>query len=107
MFENAPIGGIEIMAGKTSKKKAKLEEPVQEAKQLDHVLVPPVEAATSDDIEALAKGMAVTRDKLPLINKGDAAIAFLKLKAGDVVKFNRKSLVTGQENPYYRLVIGE
>ncbi len=98
------------MAGKVpvkAKKKSKVELPVVEAKQLDHVLVPKVEVATPADLKNLADNFGITIDKLPQINSSDPAIAFLKLKAGDVVKFHRKSLVTGDENPYYRLVLGE
>ncbi|MDP3742507.1 MAG: DNA-directed RNA polymerase subunit RpoH/Rpb5 C-terminal domain-containing protein [Candidatus Micrarchaeota archaeon] len=98
------------MAGKIpikNKKKLKVELPLVEAKQLDHVLVPKVEVATTDDLKDLLDNFGISIDKLPQIKSSDPAIAFLKLKAGDVVKFSRKSLVTGGQNPYYRLVLGE
>ncbi|MFH1247105.1 MAG: DNA-directed RNA polymerase subunit RpoH/Rpb5 C-terminal domain-containing protein [Candidatus Micrarchaeota archaeon] len=95
------------MAGKTSKKKQKIEAPVVEAKVIDHVLVPQVEVATVDDLKNLSDNFGINIDKLPLINSSDPAIAFLKLSAGSVVKFSRKSLVMEGENPYYRLVVGE
>ena len=95
------------LAGKTgTKKKAKIEVPVEPAKQIDHVLVPDVEQSPEEDLKFLAEKHGVTRDKLPLINSLDPAIGFLQLKPGDVVKFHRKSLVTGKESPYYRLVVG-
>ncbi len=92
------------MAGKTTKKK-KIE-IVVDYKPIDHVLVPKVEVASEDDLTTLA-GAGITRDKLPLIKQNDPAVAFLRLKPGDVVKFHRKSLVTGGENLYFRLVISE
>lgn len=96
-----------VKAPTKTKKKSKVELPVVEAKVIDHVLVPKVEVATPEDLKNLLDNFGISIDKLPLINSNDPAIAFLKLKAGDTVKFHRKSLVTGGENPYYRLVIGE
>ncbi len=88
------------MPGKSAKKKV-----VQvEAKPIDHVLVPQVEAATDDELKSLAN-RGLTRDKLPLIFSNDPAIAFLKLSPGAVVRFARRSLVTGEEKPFYRLVV--
>ncbi|MFH0713897.1 MAG: DNA-directed RNA polymerase subunit RpoH/Rpb5 C-terminal domain-containing protein [Candidatus Micrarchaeota archaeon] len=95
------------MAGKsTVKKKSKIVIPVVEAKKLEHVLVPDVDVASEAELKELVDVQGITRDKLPLINSADPAIAFLKLSPGNVVKFTRRSLVTGTENAYYRLVVG-
>ncbi|MBI4406744.1 DNA-directed RNA polymerase subunit H [Candidatus Micrarchaeota archaeon] len=88
------------MPGKSAKKKV----TQVEAKPIDHVLVPQAEAAADDELAKLA-GQGLTRDKLPLIFSTDPAIAFLKLSPGTVVRFTRRSLVTGEEKPFYRLVV--
>ncbi len=92
------------MVGKNTKKKVKI--PVVQTVPIDHVLVPKVEQATEEELKTLVEKFGITRDKLPRINGVDPAISFLNLPPGNVVKFNRKSLVTGEETPYYRLVIG-
>lgn len=97
------------MAAKTTSKspkakKAKVVEVV-DAKLIDHVLVPKVEVATTEDLKSLLDNFGISIDKLPLIKAADPAIAYLKLSPGSVVKFNRTSLVTGENTKYYRLVV--
>lgn len=88
----------------TGKKKAKVI-AVVDAKPIDHVLVPKVEPATEDDLKKLLDDFGISIDKLTLISSADPAIAFLNLAPGKVVKFHRKSLVTGDDTLFYRLVI--
>jgi len=98
------IGGCgKMVAKKTTKKKQAVE--VKEAKQLDHVLIPPVELTTDEELVEFFKTFSLSKDKLPLIKSEDPAVAFMHLKPGQVVKFVRTSLVTGQASPYYRLVV--
>lgn len=72
---------------------------------IKHVLVPKVEIASTQDLNVLKEQFGITRDKLPLIKQDDIAIAYLRATPGDVVKFIRKSLTTGENSAYYRLVI--
>ncbi len=95
------------MAAKKESKKKTVTKIVVESKPIDNVLVPLVQLASDDDLKELVDKFNITRDKLPLIFSSDPAIKFLNLHAGNVVKFTRKSLVTGEEKPYYRLVIEE
>ena len=88
---------------KTVKKKQVVQAP--EAKQLDHVLIPQVELVSDDELAGFFKKFSLSKDKLPLIKSEDPAVAFMHLNPGQVVKFMRTSLVTGQKVPYYRLVI--
>lgn len=94
------------MAVKKQKKKAKVEEVV-ELKPIDHVLVPKVDVLTDEQVKTVLDKYKMSLGQFPLINSSDPAIAFLKLKPGNVVKFSRKSLVSGEESPYCRLVVGE
>ena len=99
-------GDLKMVGKITGKKKAKAEVVKVDAKPLDHVLVPKVEPANEDDLKLLLTEFGVNIDKLPLIPATDPAIAFLNLTPGKVVKFHRKSLVTGDDTAYYRLVVG-
>lgn len=94
------------MAGKKTTSKKPVKE-VKEAKQIDHVLVPPVELVEENELAQLFTKLGFTKDKLPLIKSNDPAIAFLHLIPGQVVKFVRVSLVSGGKVLYYRLVVGE
>lgn len=80
---------------------------VMPTEPIKHALVPKVALATKDELDELKAKFGITRDKLPLIIQNDIAIAFLQPKPGDVVKFTRKSLTTGQDTDYFRLVIAD
>ncbi|VVB67945.1 DNA-directed RNA polymerase subunit H [Candidatus Norongarragalina meridionalis] len=60
--------------------------------------------ATADDIRALEK-QEISLDDLPHIRAGDVSITELSAPAGSVVKFMRRSPITGREETYYRLVV--
>ncbi|MFH0834837.1 MAG: DNA-directed RNA polymerase subunit RpoH/Rpb5 C-terminal domain-containing protein [Candidatus Micrarchaeota archaeon] len=72
--------------------------------RIKHFLQPEAELANADDIRALEK-QGISLDDLPHIFAGDVSITELSAPAGSVVKFMRKSPVTGREETYYRLVI--
>jgi DNA-directed RNA polymerase subunit H (RpoH/RPB5) len=72
---------------------------------LNHFLVPRVEVVQEKELaELLAKHFA-SIEELPKIKSDDAAVVALSAQAGAVLKFTRKSLVTGKEEQHYRIVV--
>ncbi len=72
---------------------------------ITHFLVPRVEVVQEKELaELLAKHVATTSD-LPKIKSDDAAVVAVNAQPGAVLKFTRRSLVTGGDENYYRIVV--
>ena len=79
---------------------------------LEHDLVPEHTLLTEEEATAVLKELNITKDQLPKIRKGDAAIKVLEnirgepIELGSVIKVVRKS-ETAEEFVAYREVITE
>ena len=89
-------------AEKAAKKAAEKEE----ASSLDHILTPPHEKLSEEEIDYVIKTYNLNKAQLPAINIGDPAIKSISVQSGDVVKITRISPTSG-ETYYYRMVIGD
>ena len=69
----------------------------------DHILVPIHTALSAKEKEALLEKYNCTVQELPKILVSDPALAGLKVKPGDVVKIERKSVSAGKANFYRRV----
>lgn len=78
----------------------------KKAEPINHFLVPKHEKLTKEEIEKVYSEFKVNFDLLPKITATDAAIKFLEVKYGDVIKITRKSATAG-ESVFYRGVINE
>lgn len=74
-------------------------------KTVNNFLVPKVQKVSDDDVKKLCAQFKITPQQLPRVLVSDPGIAGLGAGAGDVVKFTRKSWVTGKPEDYYRVVI--
>jgi len=66
-----------------------------------HVLQPKHSKLSVQDTKLLLEKYNISKVQLPKMNHIDAAIISLNVKAGDVIKIERKSSKT----PYYRIVV--
>ena len=77
---------------------------------LEHDLVPEHTLLTEEEAAAVLQELKMTKDQLPKIRKGDAAIKVLEnirgepIELGSVIKVVRKS-ETAEEFVAYRLVV--
>ena len=71
-----------------------------------HTLVPKHKKLSEKDKEQLLKKHNLSFYSLPKILKADPAIVALDVKAGDIIKIERKSLTAGVAY-YYRVVVDE
>jgi DNA-directed RNA polymerase subunit H (RpoH/RPB5) len=69
-----------------------------------HYLVPRAELASDEDLKKLLE-RGITKSKLPLIRKQDPGLKGLECTVGQVVKFYRRSPVTGKEEEFFRLIV--
>jgi DNA-directed RNA polymerase subunit H (RpoH/RPB5) len=72
---------------------------------LNHFLVPRVQVVQEKDLAELLKKHAAGIEALPLIKSDDPAVSAVNAQPGAVLRFERKSLITGKEEEYYRLVV--
>lgn len=68
-------------------------------------LVPRHSLASDADVAELLARLGKPVECLPIVRSSDAALKDLGVKAGDVVKIERQSLVTHKVEFYYRLVV--
>ncbi len=64
-----------------------------------------MESATDEEVAAFLTKYGITKNLLPLIHVTDPAVLHLKVAVGNVIKAMRKSPVTNETEPYYRLVV--
>ncbi|MBI4360690.1 DNA-directed RNA polymerase subunit H [Candidatus Micrarchaeota archaeon] len=74
-------------------------------KTVNNFLVPKAQKASVDDVKKLCDQFRITAQQLPRVLSSDPGVSGLSVQEGDVVKFTRKSWVTGKPEDYYRLVI--
>ncbi|MDY6768839.1 MAG: DNA-directed RNA polymerase subunit H [Candidatus Nanohaloarchaea archaeon] len=72
----------------------------------EHELVPRHEVMGEDEVEELLDEYDITKEELPQIKQGDAALDDLETEVGDVVRIERDSPTAG-ETTYYRVVVEE
>ncbi|MFB6167120.1 MAG: DNA-directed RNA polymerase subunit H [Candidatus Nanohaloarchaea archaeon] len=72
----------------------------------DHELVPEHEVMGEEEVEELLEEYEATKDELPQIESGDAALKSLDAEVGDVIRIERDSPTAG-ETTYYRVVVEE
>ncbi len=69
-----------------------------------HTLVPVHSKVSDNEKEKVLSALQATTTQLPKIYKDDAALVKLAVKAGDIIKIERKSPTAGVSF-YYRVVI--
>lgn len=69
-----------------------------------HILVPVHTKVSDNEKEKFFSSMQITIAQLPKVHISDPAVSKLSVKAGDVVKIERKSPTAGVSF-YYRVVI--
>lgn len=72
----------------------------------EHELVPDHEVMGEEEVEELLEEFDVTKEELPQIEQGDAALKDLESEVGDVVRIERAS-PTADRTTYYRVVVEE
>ena len=94
------------MAKKSTKKSTK----TAPAKAVDyashHVLTPKHEKLSEEEKAEIVKKYSLQGHELPRISSGDAALAKMDVKIGDVIRVTRKSQTAG-ETIFYRGVFDE
>ncbi len=70
----------------------------------DHEAVPDHRIMDDDEVEELLEKYDTEKDKLPKIQRTDAALKQMDVEIGDVIKITRDSPTAG-ESTYYRVVI--
>ncbi len=69
-----------------------------------HILVPVHSKVSDNEKEKILSALQTSAAQLPKIFKDDAALVKLNVKAGDIIKIERKSPTAGVSF-YYRVVI--
>ena len=72
-----------------------------------HVFVPKQAIASDEELDIVLKKFKITKKNLPLMKETDPVAVSLNAKAGDVIKCERMSQITGKESMYYRQVVEE
>lgn len=70
----------------------------------DHKSVPKHEKMTEDEVEDLLEKFDTSKEKLPQIERTDAALKQMDVEEGDVIHIERDSPTAGKTD-YYRVVI--
>ncbi|NUN11891.1 DNA-directed RNA polymerase subunit H [Candidatus Micrarchaeota archaeon] len=70
-----------------------------------HFLVPKAVKLSEDEVSDLLKKMNCTIKQLPRVKSDDASVKELGVEEGDVIKYERASLITNKVEPYYRVVV--
>jgi DNA-directed RNA polymerase subunit H len=71
-----------------------------------HIMVPPHEIMSEDEVKKLLEIYRITKKELPKILMSDPVIREMNAKVGDVLKITRKSAIAGVSY-YYRVVVEE
>lgn len=70
----------------------------------DHEAVPKHEKMEEDEIKEVLEKYDTEKDKLPKIERTDAALKQMDVEEGDVIRIERESPTAGKTT-YYRLVV--
>lgn len=70
----------------------------------DHESVPKHEKMTEDEVEDLLETYDTKKEKLPQIERTDAALKQMDVEEGDVIHIERDSPTAGKTD-YYRVVV--
>jgi len=70
----------------------------------DHEAVPKHEKMDEDEVDELLEKFDTEKDKLPKIERTDAALKQMDVEEGDVIHIERESPTAGKTD-YYRLVV--
>ena len=70
----------------------------------DHEAVPKHEKMDEEEIEELLEKFDTEKEKLPKIERTDAALKQMDVEEGDVIHIERESPTAGKTD-YYRLVV--
>lgn len=70
----------------------------------DHEAVPDHRIMDDDEVEELLEKYDTEKDKLPRIQRTDAALKQMDVEVGDVIEIKRDSPTAGKTT-YYRVVI--
>ena len=70
----------------------------------DHESVPKHEKMTEDEVEDLLETYDTEKEKLPQIERTDAALKQMDVEEGDVIHIERDSPTAGKTD-YYRVVV--
>jgi DNA-directed RNA polymerase subunit H len=70
----------------------------------DHEAVPKHEKMDEEEVDELLEKFDTEKDKLPKIERTDAALKQMDVEEGDVIHIERESPTAGKTD-YYRLVV--
>lgn len=70
----------------------------------DHEAVPKHEKMDEEEIEEVLEKFDTAKDKLPKIERTDAALKQMDVEEGDVIRIERESPTAGKTT-YYRTVV--
>jgi DNA-directed RNA polymerase subunit H len=70
----------------------------------DHEAVPTHEKMDEDEVEEVLEKFDTEKDKLPKIERTDAALKQMDVEEGDVIRIERESPTAGKTT-YYRIVV--
>ena len=70
----------------------------------DHEAVPTHEKMDEDEVEEVLEKFDTKKDKLPKIERTDAALKQMDVEEGDVIRIERESPTAGKTT-YYRIVV--
>ena len=72
---------------------------------IKHSLVPEVAIATDKEVSELLEKYGIKLENLPEIKSDDAQVAIANAAVDMVLKFTRKSAITGKDELFYRIVV--
>lgn len=70
----------------------------------DHEAVPTHEKMDEDEVEEVLEKFDTEKDKLPKIERTDAALKQMDVEEGNVIRIERESPTAGKTT-YYRIVV--
>jgi len=70
----------------------------------DHKSVPKHEKMNEDEVENILEKFDTSKEKLPQIERTDAALKQMDVEEGDVIHIERESPTAGKTD-YYRVVV--
>lgn len=71
---------------------------------VEHALAPKIVKASQKEVKEVLENFNIAKENLPWIKLLDPGLRGIDVNVGEVVKVFRRSVITGKEEPYYRIV---
>lgn len=106
----APVnafGMLGLPSARVGLMKAKRQPPVSKTMlpSIEHALAPKIVKASQKEVKETLENFNIAKENLPWIKLLDPGLRGIDVEFGDVVKVLRRSIITGKEEPCYRVVV--